>query len=153
MTTSTRVRALTILLRIGGVVTGSAFLTMLLPFETMASIHRQLGLGELPRMAIVDYLTRSLSAMYGFHGVLLFLISSDPVRYRPFVTYVAWMSITLGAMLFAIDVHAGMPSRWTFAEGPPVVAIGIALALLNRPPAPAGSITPAASGNYRSSST
>jgi hypothetical protein len=129
---SARVRAITILLRIGGVLTGSAFLTMLLPFETMASIHRQLGLGNLPRTPIVDYLARSVAAFYGFHGVLLFLVSSDPVTYKPFVTYVAWMSITLGAMLLAIDLHAGMPSWWTVSEGPWVIAVGLILVALNR---------------------
>lgn len=132
MTPANRVRAIKIVLRIGGVLTGSAFLTALLPFATMDAVHRQLGLGPLPELPIVDYLTRSVSALYGFHGILLFLISSDPVRFRPFVTFVAFMNITFGTMLIAIDLHAGMPAWWTVAEGPAVVLTGLVLAVLNR---------------------
>jgi hypothetical protein len=133
MTDVARVRAITILLRIGGVVTGSAFAMLLLPFETMASVHRELGLGELPRLPIVDYLARTVAAFYGFHGALLFLISSDPVRFRPFVTFAAAFNIIFGAIVMVIDVHAGLPAWWTSFEGPPVVVIGVILAVLNRP--------------------
>ena len=132
-TGSTRhVRALKVLLRIGGVLTGSAFLMMFLPFETMAAIHRRLGLGDLPQLPVIDYLARSVAAFYGFHGVLLFVVSSDPVRFRPLVTYLAAFNIIFGLMLIAIDVHAGLPAWWTGFEGPPVVVLGIVLAILNR---------------------
>jgi hypothetical protein len=123
---------LVLLLRLGGVLTGSAFLATLLPVEWMAFSHEWLGLGEFPRAPIVDYLARSVAAFYGFHGVLLFLVASDPIRHRAFVSYVAFMSITLGLMLLAIDVHAGMPLWWTMVEGPPVFVIGIIINALNR---------------------
>ncbi len=134
MTDAGRVRILKGLLRFGGVLTGSAFLAVLLPADTMAAIHRELGLGELPRAPVVDYLARSVAAFYGFHGVLLFVVASDPVRFRPFVTYASVFSIVFGAMLVAIDLHAGMPPWWTSFEGPPVIVIGITLAVLNRRP-------------------
>ena len=98
----------------------------------MASTHERLGLGEFPRAPVVDYLARSIAALSGFHGVLLLLISADPIRYRAIVSYVAVMNITFGLMLIAIDIHAGMPSWWTIGEGPPIVAFGIVVAALNR---------------------
>ena len=110
----------------------TAFLAILLPVEWMASTHRWLGLGELPRAPVVDYLARSIAALYGFHGGLLLLISGDPVRYRSIVSYVAFMNVTFGLIVLVIDLHAGMPMLWSVCEGPPIVMTGIVMALLNR---------------------
>jgi hypothetical protein len=131
-----RLRAIVWLLRIGACLTLAAFPMTLLSVESMAAAHRWLGLGELPRTPIVDYLARSVSALYGFHGVLLLLTSTDPLRFRPLVWYVAAMNIVFGFMLLMIDLHAGLPAWWTAFEGPPVMATGVALGLLNRSPRP-----------------
>jgi hypothetical protein len=128
----TRTRVLAALLRLAGIIIASAFLAMFLPVEWMASSHRALGLGEFPRAAVVDYLTRSIAALYGFHGVLLLILSTDPVRYRSLVWYVAVMNVLFGLMILAIDVHAGMPRFWTLGEGPPIVAFGLVIGFLNR---------------------
>jgi len=128
----TRLRLLAVLLRLAGVVTASAFGAILLPVEWMASTHRWLGLGEFPRAPVVDYLARSIAALYGFHGVLLLLVASDPQRHRPIVWYIAAVNVAFGLILLAIDLHAPMPGVWTAFEGPPIIAFGIVVALLNR---------------------
>ena len=107
---------------------------MLLPVDWMDSIHRSMGLGELPRAPVVDYLARSVAALYGFHGALLLLISTDPVKYRTIVWFVSLLNIVFGVMLVVIDVHAGMPRSWTLFEGPSLVVFGIVIAGLNRDP-------------------
>lgn len=123
---------LIVVLRIAGVVTLAAFPAMLLPEDWMAATHERLGLGVFPRAPVVDYLARSIAALYGFHGVLVLLVATDPVRYRAFVWYVAAMNIAFGTMLVAIDLYAGLPAYWTALEGPPIVAFGVVIALLNR---------------------
>lgn len=133
MTNELRIRVLVVLLRIAGYATASAFLAIFLPVEWMASTHRWLGLGEFPRAAVVDYLARSIAALYGFHGVLLLIIAGDPVRYRTIVAYVATMNIVFGALVFAIDLHARLPMAWTLLEGPPIALFGVVMAYLNRP--------------------
>ena len=125
-------RLLIVLLRLGAVMTALAFLTVPLPVESMVSTHRWLGLGELPQAPIVEYLARSVAAFYGFHGVLLFLLSTDVARYAPIITYIAVMNVVLGLMLVAIDVHAGLPAWWIVSEGPPVILTGLTIGLLNR---------------------
>lgn len=125
-------KLLVIVLRIAGLFTLAAFPAMLLPVDFMASSHERLGLGEFPRAAVVDYLARSIAALYGFHGVLVLLVSTDPVRYRAIVWYIATMNITFGMMMIAIDLHAGLPGYWTALEGPPIIAFGIVIGLLNR---------------------
>ena len=123
---------LIVLLRLGALMTGLAFLTVPLPVESMVSTHRWLGLGDLPQAPVVEYLARSVAAFYGFHGVLLFLLSTDVARYAPIINYIAVMNVLLGLMLVAIDAHAGLPVWWIVFEGPPVVLTGIAIGLLNR---------------------
>ena len=124
-------RLLIVLLRLGAVMTGLAFLTLPMPVATMASVHRWLGLGELPPGPIVEYLARSVSALYGFHGVLLFLLSTNVDRFAPIIRFVAVMNVLFGTILIAIDVNAGLPALWIAFEGPPLVLTGIALWLLN----------------------
>ena len=102
-----------------------------MPVEWMASTHARLGLGEFPRGAVTEYLARSVAAFYGFHGVLLFVVATDPVRFKPIVTYLSAFNIIFGLMMIAIDLNAGMPTWWTVGEGPPVIVIGLLLALLN----------------------
>jgi hypothetical protein len=104
---------------------------MLMPVEWMASTHRWLGLGEFPRAPVVQYLARSISALYGFHGVLLLIVSTDTRKYRTLVWYAAAMNMIFGAMIVAIDLHAGMPLFWTLGEGPPIIAFGLVIGVLN----------------------
>jgi hypothetical protein len=127
-----RQRLLVILLRLAGGITATAFLAMFLPADWMADTHRWLGLGEFPRAPVVDYLARSVAALYGFHGVLLFLIARDPARYRSLVRYVGAMNVLFGLFLVFIDLHAGMPLVWTLLEGPPVLCFGVVILSLSR---------------------
>jgi hypothetical protein len=129
----TRLRYLRLLLRLGGTLLVTAFLAVLLPADWMAATHQWLGMGEFPRAPVVDYLARSVAALYGFHGILLFVIAADPARYRTIVRYLAFMNLALGVMLIAIDLQAGLPLYWTLAEGPSVLLVGVLLHVLNRP--------------------
>ena len=128
----TRVQYLRLVLRFGGCVLAAAFLAMLLPVDWMAGTHEWLGLGEFPRRPLVDYLARSVAALYGFHGILLFIVAGDPQRYEPIVRYLVFMNVTLGAMLVAVDLHAGLPMLWTLLEGPPLVVTGVLIEFLSR---------------------
>ena len=129
----TRLRYLRLLLRLGGTLLVTAFFAVLLPADWMAATHQWLGMGEFPRAPVVDYLARSVAALYGFHGILLFVIAADPARYRTIVRYLAFMNLALGVMLIAIDLQAGLPLFWTLAEGPSVMLVGVLLHVLNRP--------------------
>ncbi len=127
---STWSRALTLLLRFSGAVLVLAFAATLLPGNWMAATHQWLGMGEFPRSPVVDYLARSVAALYGFHGVLILLVAGDPARYQRIIRYLGVMDIVFGLQMLAIDVHAGMPLIWTLVEGPSLVAMGAVVLLL-----------------------
>lgn len=82
-------RILVWLLRLGGAVMLTALGAVVMPFDWMNSIHRQVGLGELPHVPIVGYLTRSISALYALHGALLVFMAVDVRRYLPVVRFLA----------------------------------------------------------------
>ena len=120
------------ILRIGGALTVLAFPTVLLPATWMAAVHEWLGLGVFPDQPITGYMARSLSVLYGLHGVLLLVISTDVRRYRTLVCWLAWLMVALGPAMLLIDLHSGMPSLWTWSEGPPVMVTGIVMLYLRR---------------------
>ena len=137
---SVQEKALIVILRLSGIVLLTAFPMMLLPVDWMAATHRWLGLGEFPASTLVDYLTRSISFLYGFHGGLLLLISVDIRRYRGVLVYMIVMSVAFGASMIAVDLHAGVPLRWALCEGPPIIVLAAVLAwLLRSVPRDAGS--------------
>jgi hypothetical protein len=125
-------RLLVVLLRVAGVILLTAFGAVFLPTGWMAAAHRWLGLGDFPASSLVDYLTRSISGLYAIKGGLYLLLSTDVRRYVRIIGYVAWSAIAFGMALIAIDVHAGLPWRWTLGEGPLILIIGIVFLGLSR---------------------
>ncbi len=116
-----------------------AFGAVLLPESFMADMHTRLRMGDFPASPLVDYLTRSIAAMYGFHGVLILLVSRDVTRYGPMVTYLGVICVVVGIMLIVIDIHAAMPWWWAAMEGPPLMVMGIVILILSRASEPAPS--------------
>lgn len=125
-------RLLKLLLRVGGTLTGLALFAVFLPTDRMAAVHSALGLGEFPATPLVDYLTRTVSALYAFHGAVLWVASFDVERSAPLIRLLGWGNIAFGGLLTGIQLHAGLPGWWIASEGPWVVASGVALLVLLR---------------------
>ena len=129
---STEERLLALLLRFAGVILLLAYGAVFLPVAWMAATHRWLGLGDFPTGPIVDYLTRSISFLYGIKGGLYLLLSTDVRRFRPVIIYTAWAAICFGLAMIVIDVRAGLPWKWILGEGPCVILAGAAILVLAR---------------------
>jgi hypothetical protein len=125
-------RALTVLFRLLGAVLLLAIPAIFLPTETMASLHAWLGLGEMPRGSLVEYLTRSLSALYAFHGAIFVALSTDVRRYRRLALLLGVGDVVFGLLMLGIGLHAGLPAIWVWGEGPPTALIGLLVAVLAR---------------------
>jgi hypothetical protein len=124
--------ALKLILRIVGSVSLLAAIFVFVPYSWMDGIHRWLGMGSLPDVPVVGYLARSTSAFYALLGGLLWVLSSDPGRYRPVLIYLAMAVILFGLMLLGIDWVEGMPLFWRLVEGPYIIILGLAMLLLSR---------------------
>ncbi len=132
MQISLQERFLVIVLRCIAAVVLLAFGAALLPTSWMKSTHHWLGLGAFPELPIMEYLTRSIALLYGFHGALCALVSLDVRRLRPVAVFIGWMNLLFGLGMTAIDLFAGMPWFWTALEGPPIAFGGALVIYLSR---------------------
>jgi hypothetical protein len=119
-------RLLVWLLYVLGGMMSVAFLAVIMPTSSMATIADWLGVGPLQRSPLTEYLTRSLSTMYGVLGVLHLYLTRDVVRYLDVIVVIGWLTVLAGAIVTAIDFAAGMPPYWSWSEGPPTVLAGFA---------------------------
>jgi len=123
-------RALRFVLRLNGLITCLALVAIFMPLEWMNDTHRRLGLGDLPRGPIFEYLARTVSAMYVIHGLLCLLLATDVRRFGPIITFVASIELCFAALVLWIDRRAQMPVAWTLIEAPLIVLFsGTTLAL------------------------
>lgn len=102
---------------------------LFLPDDSMAFVHRALGLGELPRSPIVGYLARTASMQYGLHGVLLWVASWNVARYAPLLPWLAGLKLVQALAISVVDATHGMPLWWTIVEPSCLALAGIGLLL------------------------
>ncbi len=120
------------LIRATGVVMLLALPAVFMPTDLMAATHRWLGLGELPGGPLVEYLARSTSLLYVLLGALFLVISGDLPRYAPIIRFFGAGFVVFGLVMVGVDLGAGMPLYWTLSEGPPAIALGLAMLWLGR---------------------
>ena len=122
------------ILRLAGGAMLMALLFVFCPFEWMASLHKQIGLGELRYTPLLSYLIRTLSALYASMGAIIFFLSFDIDRYRPLIRFLGAISILGGLGVTALDAILRLPVLWTALEGPLTIVLGVFLiVLLSRP--------------------
>ena len=125
-------RLLAWLLYVLGGVMSVAFLAVVMPTSLMAMIADWLGVGPLHRSPLTEYLTRTLSAMYGVFGLLHLYLARDVVRYLDLIVVFGWLTVLAGVIVTAVDFVAGMPPFWSWSEGPPTVLTGLVYVWLAR---------------------
>ena len=139
-------RALALVLRITGCVMLLALLAVPLPRFWIAVVHEVLRIGDMPLDApIIPYLARSASLLYACVGAIFVLLSFDVRRYVPLLRLLGWGTPLGGVTMLLIDLTAPMPGYWTAAEGPFIISLGLAIALLVRR-VPAAPVTPPLAG-------
>lgn len=105
---------------------------VVMPYRWMNAIHQGLGLGTLPDVPIVNYLTRSESALYVIAGVFTLAIARRPRQYAALITLWGCCVLAFGALFLPIDLSSRMPLVWTSFEGPYLVILGSTVLILSR---------------------
>jgi hypothetical protein len=123
---------------LGGIPGLFSLVAVFMPFSWMAATHRWLGLGEMPTGPVVEYLARSLSALYAIMGALCLVLATDLERYRSLVRFLGVAFALMSLVLLGVDLAAGMPWWWTASEGPGGAVFGALLFVLARPDYPKG---------------
>ena len=125
------------LLVVMGGLAATAVVPMVMPFSWMQSVNDSLGLEPLVDTPLMQYMTRSLSALYALLGVLTIYVGLDVRRYRRLILVMGWLTAILGLALTGIDFAIGMPPSWSWGEGPPTVLVAAAMIWLARRVRPA----------------
>jgi hypothetical protein len=120
------------LLVFNGAMTLLALAAVFMPTAWMDGFHRQLNLGPLPQRPIVEYLTRSVSALYAAFGSLTLVIAWDLRRFAPVVIWWGVTALVFGCILFWVDTIAPMPEHWKWGEGPYLLLTGAVVLILQR---------------------
>jgi hypothetical protein len=124
------------LLRIAGSFEMLAFLAMAMPRSWMEISHSWLGMGEMPDGAVIMFMIRQSSYVYGMHGVALWILASNIDRYRPLIIFNG-IGFLLGApIFFIIDYVSGMPWFWTVFDVVGCAGFGAAVLFLLRRSSP-----------------
>jgi hypothetical protein len=85
------------------------------PTAWMRWIADMYGL-EVPDAQLVEYLTRSVSAVYAIMGTSYWFMSCDIRRYVPLLRFNAFVTIAFIVVGIGIDVMIPMPIAWTVGE-------------------------------------
>ena len=125
-------RAQAWLLRIAGAVEILAFIAVVMPRAWMESAHLWLDLGEMPRGAITIFMIRQASYAYGMHGISLWVLATNPVRFRPLVLLNGISFLLAAPVFFIIDYTSGLPLWWTVGDSLACGFFGAALLWLNQ---------------------
>ncbi len=123
-------------LRLIGGIDLCALAAAAMPFAWMRAIHAQLGLGELPAAAAVEYLARSTSLFYALHAALLLFLATDVRRHRDVIRFVGRLAVAHGGLLLWCDLRSGLPLWWAVSEAGGAAAEGVILLTLLRLAAP-----------------
>jgi hypothetical protein len=109
-----------------------ATLAIFLPTQWMAATHQWLGMGEFPNRPLTGYLTRSIAAVYTYHGAMLWLLAGDVRRFLPMIRLTGCCDTIFGATVLGIDLVVGMPWYWTAIEAPSLIVFGVVIFWLSR---------------------
>jgi hypothetical protein len=120
------------LLRVAGSVEILSFVSVVMPRAWMETSHAWLGLGEMPEGPVIMFMIRQASYAYGMHGVSLWILASDVIRFRSLIRFNGISFLLAGPVFFLIHYHSGMPWYWTISDSFACAAFGAALLLLDR---------------------
>ncbi len=116
MTSAPAHRILVLMLRLMGALSLIAVTAVFMPHSLMNWFHESLGMGELPSLPIVKYLSRSLSGFYLFFGAIVLYLARDVDRYFDLICFWARCGLGFAAISLYIDVSSKLPWWWIVAE-------------------------------------
>jgi hypothetical protein len=86
---------------------------VVMPTAWMHAINDWLGLGPLPEAPLLQYLARSMSALYVTMGGSYWFMSNDVRRYLPLLRFTVPVMVGFAVTVTIVDVQVAMPIQWT----------------------------------------
>jgi hypothetical protein len=124
---------LVLVLRATAVLLLLAMVGAALPESWMKAGYEWGGLGPWPGGALLVYLARAVSILYGFYGLLALYLSLDVRRYLPLIRFMAIASFPFAPVMFVVIWAAGLPMVWAVCEPTSIVVISALWYVASRP--------------------
>jgi hypothetical protein len=115
------------ILRIAAIFQFTALPGIILPRQAIEKFSWLMGQGQPPLVPLMVYLTGGGAFVYLVLGALLWLFSTDVVRYRPLVIASAWICLIGGPAFLWIDSQSRLPAWWVAMDCASCLIIGAAL--------------------------
>ena len=116
-------RWLVLVVRATGVLFLLAFVGAALPESWMKAVYEWGERGAWPGGALLLYLARVVSLLYGFLGLLALYLSFDVTRYRPLIRFMAVVGFPFVPVMFGVIWAAGLPTVWAVGEPAGILVI------------------------------
>ena len=117
-------RTVTLVLRAAGCLNLTALLFAFGPDALLHRGHELLLGGPFPDEPVAEYLARTASLLYAFHGCLLIFAAGDPARFAGWLKLYGVLMAAAGPAFLATDLLADMPAWWAWGEGGTLLAGG-----------------------------
>ena len=128
---------LVLVLRATAVLFLLAFVGAAMPESGMKAVYEWRGeLGPWPGGALLLYLARVVSILYGFHGLLALYMSFDVRRYLPLIRFMAVVSLLFVPVMFVVIWTTGLPTVWLVSEPVSILVISALWYVTSRPAGP-----------------
>jgi hypothetical protein len=124
---------LVLVLRATAVLFLLAFAGVVMPESWMKTVYEWDGLGPWPGGALLVYLARAVSMLYGFCGLLALYLSFDVRRYLPLIRFLAIVGFPFAPVMFVVIWAAGLPTVWAVSEPAGILVISALWYVASRP--------------------
>ena len=125
-------RAVSLIFRLAGCLNLTALLFAFAPRGVLEWGHRALLTAPFPEEPVAEYLARSASLLYAFHGVLLIYAAGDVRKYAGWLRLYGRLVLLAGPAYLGLGLVAGMPAWWAWGEGATLLLGGALVLLLMR---------------------
>jgi hypothetical protein len=102
------------------------------PESTLGSLYSWAGLGQMPHLPFLRYVVRGAAYCQGAVGLLLWVIATDVIRFRPLVITTAAIYLVAAPAFYVIHATAGMPRWWAIMDTASCFVVGAVLLALCR---------------------
>jgi hypothetical protein len=86
------------------------------PTEWLHAGHRLMGLGDFPDNPLMQYLARSVSALYTALGALYMFLSCDLRRYFPVLQFNVLLKLSFTVTIVSLELWIPMSRIWIIAD-------------------------------------
>lgn len=121
------------LLRIAALVQFTGLPGALLPGEAIEKYSWLMGFGQPDLGPITIYLSGNAGYVFVAFGIVVWVISTDLVRYRPLVTLCGWIYLIAAPAYLSIDLQCPLPWWWVAMDSVSCLIIGAGILWACRP--------------------